>query len=104
MTRDRSADEEDQKAGFQNQSLVRSRVYPRALICVIRVPFCCDGLEFRMHQVLFTIPFFKEMFPPGGIPVYGFGAMLFLTFIAVTVWGGRRANAIGLPPTRFQDF
>src|SRR4051794_24188153 len=57
-----------------------------------------------MHQVLFNIPFSKGVFGPDGIPVYGFGAMLFLTFIAVTLWGTRRARAVGLPPERFQDF
>ena len=42
-----------------------------------------------MQQVLFTIPIFKDSFPPDGIPVYGFGAMLFLTFIAGRRGGGR---------------
>jgi len=57
-----------------------------------------------MRQILFTIPLFKETFPPDGIPVYGFGAMLFITFIVVTMWGTARAKRIGMPPTRFQDF
>lgn len=57
-----------------------------------------------MRQVLFTIPLFRETFPPDGIPVYGFGAMLFLTFLLVTLWGTARAKPIGMPPTRFQDF
>lgn len=57
-----------------------------------------------MRQVLFTIPLFKEAFPPDGIPVYGFGAMLFVTFILVTLWGTARAKPIGMPATRFQDF
>jgi phosphatidylglycerol:prolipoprotein diacylglycerol transferase len=57
-----------------------------------------------MHQVLFHIPLFKDSFPPDGIPVYGFGAMLFVTFIACTVWGARRARRMaGLAPERFQD-
>ncbi len=56
-----------------------------------------------MQQVLFTIPFFKESFPPDGLPVYGFGAMLFITFVAVTLWGTRRARAVGMPGERFQD-
>jgi prolipoprotein diacylglyceryltransferase len=56
-----------------------------------------------MQQVLFTIPFFKESFPPDGLPVYGFGAMLFITFVAVTLWGTRRAKAVGMPGERFQD-
>ena len=57
-----------------------------------------------MQQVLFNIPIFKEAFPPDGIPVYGFGAMLFVTFILVTWWGTVRAKPIGMPAARFQDF
>lgn len=48
-----------------------------------------------MQQVLFTI---------AGIPVYGFGAMLFVTFIVVTLWGTVRAKRIGMPAPKFQDF
>jgi phosphatidylglycerol:prolipoprotein diacylglycerol transferase len=57
-----------------------------------------------MRQVLFTVPIFKGMFPPDGIPVYGFGAMLFVTFIVVTWWGTVRAKKIGMEASRFQDF
>ncbi len=57
-----------------------------------------------MQQVLFTFPFLKTWFPPDGMPVYGFGAMLFVTFILVTLWGTRRASRIGMPAERFQDF
>ncbi len=57
-----------------------------------------------MQQVLFTIPLFKNSFPPDGIPMYGFGAMLFVCFVAVTVWGSRRARTgANMPPERFQD-
>jgi len=57
-----------------------------------------------MRQVLFTLPIFKESFPPDGIPMYGFGAMLFICFVAVTLWGSRRAKQTAdLPPERFQD-
>lgn len=57
-----------------------------------------------MRQVLFTLPVFKESFPPDGIPMYGFGAMLFICFVAVTLWGSRRAKQTAdLPPERFQD-
>jgi len=48
-----------------------------------------------MQQVLFTI---------FGLPLYGFGAMLFVTFVAVVWWGTRRSKRIGLPAERFQDF
>ena len=48
-----------------------------------------------MKQVLFEI---------GGIPMYGFGAMLFICFVAVTLWGSWRAKrTAGMPPERFQD-
>lgn len=48
-----------------------------------------------MQQVLFTL---------FGIPMYGFGAMLFVCFVAVTVWGSRRAKrTANMPPERFQD-
>ena len=57
-----------------------------------------------MQQILFNIPIFKGAFPPDGLPVYGFGAMLFVTFIVVTWWGTIRAKPIGMPPARFQDF
>jgi phosphatidylglycerol:prolipoprotein diacylglycerol transferase len=57
-----------------------------------------------MQQVLFTIPILKGVFPPEGIPIYGFGAMLFVTFILVTWWGTVRSKPIGMPATKFQDF
>lgn len=56
-----------------------------------------------MHQVLFNIPVLKQWFPPDGIPVYGFGAMLFITFVVCTLWGTRRGKAIGMPAERVQD-
>jgi phosphatidylglycerol---prolipoprotein diacylglyceryl transferase len=57
-----------------------------------------------MQQVLFTLPIFKNSFPPDGIPMYGFGAMLFVCFVAVTLWGSRRAKRTAdMAPERFQD-
>lgn len=56
-----------------------------------------------MHQILFNIPVLKDWFPPDGIPVYGFGAMLFITFVACTFWATRRGGAIGMPRERVQD-
>ncbi len=57
-----------------------------------------------MQQVLFTLPIFKGSFPPDGIPMYGFGAMLFVCFVAVTLWGSRRARRTAdMPPEKFQD-
>jgi prolipoprotein diacylglyceryltransferase len=57
-----------------------------------------------MQQILVTIPILKDHFPPDGIPVPGFGTMLFVAFIVVTLWGTRRARRIGMPAERFQDF
>jgi phosphatidylglycerol---prolipoprotein diacylglyceryl transferase len=57
-----------------------------------------------MQQVLFTLPILTNSFPPNGIPMYGFGAMLFVCFVAVTLWGSRRAKRTAdMPPERFQD-
>jgi phosphatidylglycerol---prolipoprotein diacylglyceryl transferase len=58
-----------------------------------------------MQQVLFNIPFLKGVwiFPPDGIPIYGFGAMLFVTFILCTMWATRRGKAVGLPGEKTQD-
>ncbi len=57
-----------------------------------------------MQQVLFTIPFLKGSFGPDGIPMYGFGAMLFVCFVAVTLWGSQRAKrTANMPSERFQD-
>jgi phosphatidylglycerol---prolipoprotein diacylglyceryl transferase len=58
-----------------------------------------------MQQVLFHIPILKETFPPDGIPIHGFGVMLFITFI-VCVWVlARLATKWGtnLPKDRVQD-
>lgn len=56
-----------------------------------------------MHQVLFNIPVLKGWFPPDGIPVYGFGAMLFVAFVVCTMWATRRGKAVGMPGERLQD-
>ncbi len=57
-----------------------------------------------MQQVLFNLPILKGTFPPDGIPMYGFGAMLFLCFVAVTIWGSWRAKKLAnMQPERFQD-
>ncbi|MCS6865831.1 MAG: prolipoprotein diacylglyceryl transferase [Gemmataceae bacterium] len=57
-----------------------------------------------MRQVLFTLPDPFGWFGPDGIPLYGFGAMLFVCFVVVTLWGSRRAQRLAhMPPERFQD-
>jgi len=58
-----------------------------------------------MQQVLFNIPFLRGwwIIPPEGIPVSGFGAMLFLTFIACTFWAMRRGKRVGIAPEKVQD-
>lgn len=53
-----------------------------------------------MQQVLLEIPF------PGmsdGIPIYGFGMMLFLAFVVCTWIATRRARQEGIVPERIQD-
>ena len=58
-----------------------------------------------MQQVLFNIPFLKGwwVIPPDGIPVSGFGAMLFVTFVLCTIWAVRRGKAVGMPGEKVQD-
>lgn len=57
-----------------------------------------------MQQVLFHLPFTASFFPPEGVPLYGFGAMLFLVFvITAMLWGPRRITAIGIPKEKIQD-
>jgi prolipoprotein diacylglyceryltransferase len=58
-----------------------------------------------MQQVLFHLPLTQNWFGmPDGIPLYGFGAMLFLCFVLTAmVWGPRRVEQIGLPRERMQD-
>ena len=57
-----------------------------------------------MQQVLFHIPFTASLFPPDGVPLYGFGAMLFLVFvITAMLWGPIRLVPIGVPKEKVQD-
>jgi len=58
-----------------------------------------------MQQVLFDIPFLKGwwVIPADGIPVSGFGAMLFVTFIVCTMWATRRGKTAGLAAEKTQD-
>ena len=54
-----------------------------------------------MQQVLFHIPFTDWFVPPDGVPVPGFGMMLFLAFVVVTGWAGWRVARVGLPREMF---
>lgn len=58
-----------------------------------------------MQQVLFRIPIFQGFFGPDGLPVNGFGVMLFITFIACVWFLAKWARRIGanLPKERVQD-
>jgi prolipoprotein diacylglyceryltransferase len=55
-----------------------------------------------MLQVLFRIPIITE-WTPDGIPIYGFGMMLFLAFLACTWLGGRRGEREGISKETIQD-
>jgi len=52
-----------------------------------------------MQQVLFRIPFQTSYFPDG-IPVYAYGAMLFVSFVVGVVYISRRAAKLGIPLPR----
>src|SRR5437588_13039550 len=55
-----------------------------------------------MLQVLFRIPI-KTDLTPDGIPIYGFGLMLFCAFLVCTWLGGRRGEREGIPREHIQD-
>ena len=55
-----------------------------------------------MDQVLFWIPI-KTSALPQGIPVYGFGAMLFLAFVIGSWVAGRLGKRIGIPTDKLSD-
>jgi len=55
-----------------------------------------------MLQVLFHIKILTNWFPDG-IPVYGFGMMLFLAFLLCTWLAGRRAEKVGIGKEIIQD-
>lgn len=52
-----------------------------------------------MRQILFRIPPWSD----DGVPVYGFGLILFLTFMASTWVAGKRAEKEGIPKQFIQD-
>lgn len=56
-----------------------------------------------MQQVLFHIPIRIPGWLPDGIPIYGYGTMLFLAFLLGTWIAGRRAEKAGISRNRIQD-
>lgn len=56
-----------------------------------------------MHQVLFRIPLNPFGWFPDGIPIYGFGVMLFVAFFFCTWLAGRRAAREGIRKEFIQD-
>jgi prolipoprotein diacylglyceryl transferase len=60
-----------------------------------------------MRQILFTIPFKPfDWLPdwwPHEVPIYGFGMMLFITFLVTTWLASRRARQEGIAPQHLQD-
>jgi len=55
-----------------------------------------------MRQVLVWIPI-KTAWFPNGIPIYGYGLMLFFAFVVCTWLAGRRAEKEGIAKERIQD-
>ncbi|MFN4260274.1 MAG: prolipoprotein diacylglyceryl transferase family protein [Gemmataceae bacterium] len=55
-----------------------------------------------MRQVLFWLPIYTP-WTPDGIPIYGFGLMLFVTFVVCTWLAGRRAVKVGIAKEHIQD-
>jgi phosphatidylglycerol:prolipoprotein diacylglycerol transferase len=56
-----------------------------------------------MHQVLFRIPIHLGGWAPQGIPIYGYGTMLFLAFVICLWLTGRRAEKEGIRKEIIQD-
>ena len=56
-----------------------------------------------MQQVLFTVPILQGWLAPDGLPLAGFGAMLFVAFVACTYWGVKRGGAVGLTTNQIYD-
>jgi prolipoprotein diacylglyceryltransferase len=55
-----------------------------------------------MQQVFFHLPIYTS-WTPNGVPIYGFGLMLFFAFLACTWLGGRRAERVGMKREVVQD-
>ncbi|MFQ3649341.1 MAG: prolipoprotein diacylglyceryl transferase family protein [Gemmataceae bacterium] len=55
-----------------------------------------------MWQVIYRIPLYTD-YTPEGIPIYGFGLMLFLAFLLCTWLASKRAPTEGIHPDTIQD-
>src|SRR5579871_5587495 len=55
-----------------------------------------------MRQVLFHIPIYINGFPDG-IPVFGYGMMLFVAFVVCTLVSGWRAEKVGIAREHLVD-
>ncbi len=56
-----------------------------------------------MQQVFLRLPIYTR-WTEDGVPIYGFGLMLFLAFIICTWLAGRRAVKVGMTKEMIQDF
>src|SRR5580700_7692828 len=55
-----------------------------------------------MMQVIWRIPILTNWFPEG-VPIYGFGMMLFLAFVLCTWLAGKRGEREGIKKDTIQD-
>jgi phosphatidylglycerol:prolipoprotein diacylglycerol transferase len=76
-------------------------LFAQALTAVVRSAGS-RYLDETMYQVLFRIPL-KTQWTPEGVPIYGFGLMLFVAFVVCTWLAGRRAQQEGIAKERVQD-
>lgn len=60
-----------------------------------------------MYQILIRIPIRPFDWLPGwwpdSLPIYGYGMMLFVAFMACTWFAGRRAQSVGIRKEAIQD-
>lgn len=57
-----------------------------------------------MQQLLVLLPIHADFLDPRGLPIYGFGAMLFLTLVVTAmVWGPPRGKLVGVPDGKMLD-
>jgi phosphatidylglycerol:prolipoprotein diacylglycerol transferase len=59
--------------------------------------------EQTVHQVLFRIPVKIGDWLPNGIPIYGYGTMLFVALVVASWLAGRRAEREGIGKQAIQD-